>query len=77
MPSNKNDSFACRVAHDEAMINENFSARFDSESAWHARPSDAASSARLWFLVPSQNLIRGLSGKSDFNEEERRRDATT
>src|SRR5271169_6442823 len=53
VPSNKNDSFAGRVAHDEAMVNDNFSARFDSQSAWHARPSDAASSARLWFLVPS------------------------
>ena len=53
MPSNKNDSFACRVAHDEAMINDDFPARVDSRSAWHARPCDAASSARRWFLVPS------------------------
>jgi len=36
MPSNKNDSFACRVAHDEAMINDDFTARVDSRSAWHA-----------------------------------------
>ena len=77
VPSNKQDSFACRVAHDEAMINEDFSARVDSQSAWHARPSDAASSARLWFLNPSQKPIRVVSGKSYFNEEERRRDAAT
>ena len=57
MPGNKNDSFACRVAHDEAMINDHFPLASIAISLARST-SDAVSFARrYWRHSPSLRVL--------------------